>query len=54
MTAGQRRGPADLSGRGVSAKSLKSLFAPVLTSHTGKDETSAETGHNAGTNISLR
>jgi hypothetical protein len=32
---------------------VESLFAPVLTSYTGKDETSAETGHNAGANISL-
>jgi hypothetical protein len=30
------------------------LSAQVLTGHTEKDETFAETGHNAGTNISLR
>jgi hypothetical protein len=32
---------------------VESLFGPVLTDHTEKDETFAETGHNEGANISL-
>jgi hypothetical protein len=32
----------------------ESLFTPVLTSHTEKDETFAETGHNTYANISLQ
>jgi hypothetical protein len=39
--------------RGVSVSAV-SLFTPVLTGHTEKDESFAETGHNAGTNISLQ
>jgi hypothetical protein len=39
---------------GEVAVRAESLFAPVLTSHTGEDETSTETGHNAGTNTSLQ
>ena len=35
------------------SESAKSLFDPVLTVHTEKDETFAETEHNAGANISL-
>jgi hypothetical protein len=33
---------------------MESLFAPILTGHTEKDESFAETGHNAGANISLQ
>jgi hypothetical protein len=39
--------------RDVSTQA-ESLFTPVLTGHTGEDESFAKTGHNAGANISLR
>jgi hypothetical protein len=39
---------------GEVAVRAESLFAPVVTGHTEKDESFAETVHNAGTNISLQ
>jgi hypothetical protein len=46
--------PVRLSRRRDSSRRVESLFGPVLTSHTEKDETFVETEHNAGTDISLR
>jgi hypothetical protein len=42
-----------LSCQSDDSRRLESLFALGLTSHTEKDESFAETGHNADTNISL-
>ena len=36
-----------LSRRRDNSGRLEFLFAPVLTGHSGEDESSAETGHNA-------
>ena len=44
----------ELSRRRDNSRCAESLFTPVLTGHTGEDESFAETGHNAGTNISLQ
>ena len=44
----------ELSRRRDNSRRVESLFSPVLTSHTEKDESFAETGHNAGANISLQ
>jgi len=44
----------ELSRRQNSSRRVESLFTTVLTGHTEKDESFAETGHNAGTNISLQ
>jgi hypothetical protein len=50
-------------GRGLAVELRKhsrfyiqaeSLFAPALTGYSGKDESSADKGHNADTNISLQ
>jgi hypothetical protein len=49
MGGGMTGRPLDYFGLLVAM----SVFALVLTSHTEKDETFAETGHNAGANISL-
>jgi hypothetical protein len=49
--------PVELSRRRQSPNVRRFRSAPVLTGcngHTEKDESFAETGHNAGTNISLR
>ena len=43
-----------LSCQSDDSRRLESLFALGLTSHTEKDESFAETGHNASTNISLQ
>jgi hypothetical protein len=48
------RGRAVELSRGCdSSRRLESLFTLVLTSYTGKDESSAETGHNGDTDINL-
>lgn len=38
---------------GEFSNRLEFCAAPVLTGYTGEDESFAETGHNAGKNISL-
>jgi hypothetical protein len=52
------RGRAVELSRGCdSSRCLESLFTPVLTNcygHSGDGESSAETGHNEGANISLQ
>jgi hypothetical protein len=42
-----------LSQRRDNPRRAESLFTTVLTGHTGDGESFAETGHNAGANISL-
>jgi hypothetical protein len=42
-----------LSPRRDNSRRVESVFAPLLTVHSGEDESFAETVHNAGTNISL-
>jgi hypothetical protein len=47
----------ELSPRRDSSRRVESLFTLVLTwqsDHTGEEESFAETGHNAGANISLQ